>query len=119
MTLQPGEVVVHEYDTPAPKVCRVSSKGLLLRIVEKPEHAILWQHLAGVIWAYIIEMDLRDEGLGQALALRPVHFRRQVGNATKFRRANAQSGLIHRSGIQPDRCTCYQVNVFQQAREPR
>src|SRR5216684_3433292 len=117
MTLQPGEIVVHEDDTPATKVCGGFSKGLLLRIVEKPEHAILWQQLVRVIRAYFVEMDLRDEGLWQAISFWPAHFRRQIGHPAKLGHANAQGGLIHRGRLQADRCASYQVNAFEQARE--
>src|SRR5713226_8136942 len=117
MTLQPGEIVVHEDDTPATKVCGGFSKGLLLRIVEKPEHTILWQQLVRVIWVYITEMDLRDEGLWQAIAFWPAHFGRQIGHPAKLGHASAQSGLLHRVGLQADRCARDQVNVLQQARE--
>src|SRR5260221_11554479 len=117
MTLQPGEIAVHEDDTPATKVCGVCSKGLLLSIVEKPEHAILWQQLVRVIRAYFVEMDLRDEGLWQALSFRPAHFRGQIGHPAKLGRASAQGVLVHLVRLQADPCAGHQVNLSQQAGE--
>src|SRR5579883_13476 len=107
-----------EEDAPAAPIRGLFTKGLLLSIVEEPEHATLGEEMPFVKGMDVGKLNLGDERLRQILPGRPLYAGWEVWLTTKFRGSNRDLRLIAGRGRETDRGLRNIGNIFGQAREP-